>query len=644
VNLENPSSPPVEGLSDAEDQESVLVDRYWEELLRGDTPDPGEWLEAHARGSVNLRDQRELLKMVHRSRERKKDRGVAPESRAVSAEPEPPQVSPPSLPVPTWLGGGTLCILGSLGAGGMGEVYLAWDETMQDQVAVKLTGDPELRARFRRERAIHHRLGGHQYVALVRHGGQHEGRDYLVMEYIPGVDLQNLVKTKGPLHWREACRLIRQAAMGLEHAHAHDIVHRDMKPGNLMRSARNHNIKILDWGLARGTGPASAGEDEGMTHSGCRLGTDEFMSPEQSSSPSTVGPSSDLYSLGCTFYYLLTGKSPKGDQPEPRRSAPELPPELEVPTAVEQMLQKLMRYEPAARYQSAHELVQALDGILGTDPDKLPVRRPRRRGGWRWVAAALVLVGAVVLSAVWPLFNRSLGFKGPAQQLAEARLGSPPPKAQTIEGPETKAFSAPRLNQLAIDFQRPREADEKKKRKRVHLMAEGRLETSDLPAPLGPEDSFVIQALFDGPTYSYIVWVDTAGFTTVKASPDRRPNLRYPPGGPKEVAWLDPKDPPGTHVILLAAGTLPPDRADGRIATLLKGIGKPPDSQSGMSWHYDLTGARVNQNDSVKTRSPQTKRLSDNEVWLLHYMEDIQRRLDGPEFQTLHAILIRGER
>src|SRR5262249_29633727 len=142
------------------------------------------------------------------------------------------------------------------------------------------------------------RAGNHPHIAALMDAGEEHGLAYLVMEYVPGVDLRKHLAANGPLPWREGCPYIRQAAPRLELAHRQGIIHRDIKPSNLLLTPEGQ-IKILDWGLSRRL------DRETVTQAGATLGTPPFMSPEQELDPSHVDHRSDLYSLGCTLYYLL---------------------------------------------------------------------------------------------------------------------------------------------------------------------------------------------------------------------------------------------------------------------------------------------------------------------------------------------------
>src|SRR5262249_44189627 len=149
--------------------------------------------------------------------------------------------------------------------------------------------------------------------AIALHASVYQGRCYLVMEYVPGIDLHEQVCQHGPLPWEQACALVRQIAAGLEYVHGHDIVHRDLKPSNLMVTP-DGTVKILDLGLARQRLAEVVQAGGSLTPDGAVLGTLDYLAPEQARSAAHADARSDLYSLGCTWYYLLTGKAPFGDR------------------------------------------------------------------------------------------------------------------------------------------------------------------------------------------------------------------------------------------------------------------------------------------------------------------------------------------
>ncbi len=203
-------------------------------------------------------------------------------------------------------------MLERIGRGGMGAVYRGWHPVMKKAVAVKILprnrlADPQAVARLRREVEAVAQLD-HPNIVRATDAGEHDGVPFLVMELVDGVDLGVLVRRHGPVPVADACELVRQAALGLQHAHERGMVHRDVKPQNLMLT-RKGELKVLDLGLAllRADGPAN-----GLTPSGYLLGTPDYMAPEHWEACHAVDTRADVYSLGCTLYALLTGAPPFG--------------------------------------------------------------------------------------------------------------------------------------------------------------------------------------------------------------------------------------------------------------------------------------------------------------------------------------------
>jgi serine/threonine-protein kinase len=202
-----------------------------------------------------------------------------------------------------------------LGHGGMGMVFLATQTAMKRQVALKtlhpsLAAAPQFFERFRREAETASRLNHPNIITIFDFGRAQDGTCYFVMELVNGQSLKQLVKSIGPLTLRRAVELIDQSARGLSHAHQMGVVHRDIKPHNILISTVDGNefVKILDFGLVKAL---EVEEEEQLTSTGQVLGTPQYMPPEQAGGE-VVDARSDLYSLGGVFYFTLTGGSPWG--------------------------------------------------------------------------------------------------------------------------------------------------------------------------------------------------------------------------------------------------------------------------------------------------------------------------------------------
>src|SRR5262249_44633490 len=218
---------------------------------------------------------------------------------------------------------GQYVVLDKIGEGGMGKVYKAIQLNLNRTVALKivraaLLKSPTALRRFKKEVVAAAKLS-HPNSVRVFDADEVGDRHLLAMEYIQGCDLSRLVKDRGPLPVATACSYIRQAALGLQHAHDHGMVHRDIKPSNLLVAASDNGrftsrnvVKILDMGLARSPADEAGGDGEPTktTRPGPVVAPPDFMSPEQPKTPSQVAPRSALYSLGSTFYSLLTGAPP----------------------------------------------------------------------------------------------------------------------------------------------------------------------------------------------------------------------------------------------------------------------------------------------------------------------------------------------
>jgi hypothetical protein len=287
--------------------------------------------------------------------------------------------SPPGPSVPELAPGlvlGDYQLRDQIGRGGMGAVYRAVHLRLGREVALKVIVPPSLSSdqvasRFYREMKAVGKLD-HPHLVRATDARQVGDRHLLVMELLDGIDLGRLVARVGRLSVAEACEMTRQAAVGLEHAHQHGIVHRDVKPSNLMLT-RGGTIKVLDLGLARLQEEVA----DGFTPSHLAMGTPDYMAPEQAADPRAVTARSDLYSLGCTLYHLLAGRPPFHDSGSPFRKMlghqqapipPLRPRRPELPEGLVGALDRLLAKAPAARPASAQEAAEGLrPWCLGAD-------------------------------------------------------------------------------------------------------------------------------------------------------------------------------------------------------------------------------------------------------------------------------------
>ncbi|WP_233358847.1 serine/threonine-protein kinase [Thermomonospora amylolytica] len=264
-------------------------------------------------------------------------------------------------------------LLERLATGGMGEVWRGDDELLSRPVAVKLlrqehVSDEQARARFRAEARYAAALQ-HAGIAQVYDYGEHDERAYLVMELVSGEPLSRILAQRGPLSPQTTLDVVAQAARALQVAHSAGIVHRDVKPGNLMVSA-DGTVKITDFGIARGLSVST------LTQTGMVMGTAHYVSPEQASGQK-VTFASDLYSLGVVAYECLTGRPPfDAEQPvaialkHVREAPPELP--EEVPEPVRGLVRAMLAKDPADRPASAQEVADEAylihDALVAGEP------------------------------------------------------------------------------------------------------------------------------------------------------------------------------------------------------------------------------------------------------------------------------------
>ena len=357
--------------------------------------------------------------------------------------------------------------LGSvLGVGGMARVYLAEDRVLQRQVAVKVLSppyaqDPSFVERFRREARTAARLSHPNIVAVFDSGSDAE-QHYLVMEYVPGQSLAELLHRHGRLAPRRAAELAVEVCAALAAAHAQGLVHRDIKPGNVLLG-RDGRVRVTDFGIAK-----TAAADT-MTGSGMVLGTAAYLPPEQAQG-GPVDARSDLYGLGCVLYEVLTGSPPFGsgaDSPQVaiatrHVSEPPQPPSWRNPQVnpgLDAVVLTALAKQPAQRYQRAIDMQHDLGRVLAGDaaaaePDGLGVAGaptaplPRPPGGAGAASTGVVAARAVRTAAQrpgWPRWALPVAGLAIAVGLVVALLwpdGAGPPAGRERAGPTTPAATS----------------------------------------------------------------------------------------------------------------------------------------------------------------------------------------------------------
>lgn len=272
-----------------------------------------------------------------------------------------------------------------IGAGGFARVYKAQQEDLGREVALKIMTppkdgdyDPHLVERFNQEARLVSRLRDPHTITMFDYGRNQDGLLYMVFEYVNGVSLSNLIASEAPIRADRAMKILRQTLSSLEEAHSLGMLHRDIKPGNIMvfeHVGRPDQVKLLDFGIAKLTGADQPGQD--LTADGALIGTPRYMSPEQIRGEKLT-PQSDLYSLGLVAYELLMGKKAIesnssvtiiGKQLDPQSFA--LPPMANVPAGLRTWVNRLLAKERAHRFKSATDALQALGALenaKGLDP------------------------------------------------------------------------------------------------------------------------------------------------------------------------------------------------------------------------------------------------------------------------------------
>jgi len=311
-----------------------------------------------------------------------------------------------------------------IGEGGMGEIWLAEDEQIGRKLAIKilnplLASKPDLVERFRQEARIQANLT-HPNIVSVYAFFQHEDRYYLVMEFAEGVTLRELINHIGPIPFPRAIHILRQILETLAFTHKRQIIHRDIKPSNIMvDTANNEFVKVMDFGIAK------AMEEKGMTKTGSALGTVLYMSPEQITDSKNIDIRTDIYSLGITFYEMLSGILPFADDTSSdyhiqKRIIEEDPPPPtnfypHIPDWILPILKKMHAKDPAKRYQTAEDILNDLDrcepkqdAYQSISPKQIPQqqvpgepvapRAPRKKLPlWSVIVTGVVILAAIML-------------------------------------------------------------------------------------------------------------------------------------------------------------------------------------------------------------------------------------------------------
>jgi len=372
-----------------------------------------------------------------------------------------------------------------LGRGGMATVYHAYDPRFKRDVAIKVLPreflhDPSFRARFEREAQTIAALE-HTAIVPVYDFGEQSGVPYFVMRLMPGGSLADHLKQKGSLTLQEVSRIFNRLAPALDHAHSKGVIHRDLKPGNILFD-QNNDSYLSDFGIAKLT------QGSGSFTGSAIVGTPSYMSPEQARSDAVVDARSDVYALGAILFELLTGQTPyKGDTPmgvvvkhitEPVPRILSVDPNL--PADCETLISKAMAKDPNARYQTAGEFASALETValnkpLPTQGGDMPVflgatqdgriilskspqadsqiqppivkpvtptkltkaQKPKeKRGGiplWVWALAGLLVLGFLALMGVGGIILASLF--NPPEATVVVVIASPQPVVATIDFP-----------------------------------------------------------------------------------------------------------------------------------------------------------------------------------------------------------------
>jgi serine/threonine protein kinase len=533
---------------------------------------------------------------------------AGPQVRTLPAQGSPPASVADSGLAPEKIG--RYPVLRKLGQGGFGTVYLARDEALGRQVAIK-TPRAE---RFVTEESVQRFLDEARLAAGLKHpaivtvhdvGRQPDGTCYVVLEFMAGGSLEGLLKT-GPLPPERAVGLMAQIAEAVHYAHKQGLVHRDLKPANVLLD-EGGVPHVADFGLAlhEATQRSRAGE---------LAGTPAYMAPEQVRGEAHyLDGRTDVWALGVMLYEMLTGRRPfAGNRrelhdeilhrdPKPARQIDDA-----IPEALDRICRKCLSKELTGRYPTAADLAA----------DLRRWQRPKSRLPHSWLTA-LVLLILTVGSGVY--FLSSTG--RPAATPAGAALPQPAPGPAAPPASPPASLAAPVLDSLTFLIRRNDNDDEIEP---FRLMVNGAEQNVEAIAPLGPKDSFKLKGRFAQPANWYLLWFDTAKQVDVVLHPPvPQAGLEYPADDGRYMKVAN-TDPPGQQLLLLVAGPQRPEEGKGQLLARLAEVGRPPDVPAARwSWLHRGAGQPV----EVLPK-------------LAKYRKDIRERLP-PGLDPVHELFLR---
>jgi serine/threonine protein kinase len=443
-----------------------------------------------------------------------------------------------------------------LGRGGMGEVYRAVQLSLDKPVAIKMLSSTEqgntgMMERLLREGRMLASLRHPNIVAVHGIGRTPDGRYFLVMDLVDGTSLEERVREE-PLEIWEAVAIVEKVARAIDHAHARGVVHRDLKPGNVLLDA-DGQVKVVDFGLAR----QLVDDASGLSSSGLMIGTPKFMAPEQADPQrGEIGPRTDVYGLGAMLYNLLTGRLPVagGNAAQvvssllsgakvtpPRKLRPE------IPVSIESVCLKCLQKDPAARFGSAREVEESLAaarGSLHAEPRSTPRSAQRSAGRWiAWISVVVSLAAVALFAAPWF-----------ASLLTETTSDVPPhtPPAASRQSPGNAMWHVT----WSLDAFRGQRRDRRQ-----------RLTT--LPGPVVSGDSVAIEIALSHPAFAYVFWIGSDGSVALLyPSAKDESETRYIALPARHGSGLPVTGPPGTEVCVLLVRDAPLRNAESAIAAL----------------------------------------------------------------------------